>query len=91
MGEQVPKEAIRRKRKKIQYNYPGKKQTELCQTGIDMANEQLYYCKVVNEGHILQDKYEQIFHGNLTEQKIILDILEHNMRKHEKFTSAQDC
>ena len=76
---------------KLQYNYPGNKQTELCQCGVDMTNEHLYYCKVLNEGHILQDKYEQIFHGNLTEQKRILDILEHNIKKHEQFTSAQDC
>ena len=58
--------AYRSRMNKLQYNYPGKKQTELCQCGVDMTNEHLYYCKVLNEGHILQDKYEQIFHGNWT-------------------------
>ena len=83
--------AYRSRMNKLQYNYPGNQQTELCQCGVDMTNEHLYYCNVLNEGNILQDKYEQIFNGNLTEQKRILDILEHNIKKHEQFTSAQDC
>ena len=75
---------------KLQYNYPGNKQTELCPCGVHMTNEHLYSCNVLNEGNILQDKYEHKFYGNLTEQKLILDILEHNIKKHEKSTLAQD-
>ena len=55
-----------------------------------MTNEHLYYCIVLNEGKTIHDKYEQIFKGNISEQKQILDILEQNMKKHEQFTSAQD-
>ena len=55
-----------------------------------MTNEHVYDCIVLNEGKSIQDIYEQIFSGNLTEQKRIIDILEHNMKKHEQFTSAQD-
>ena len=75
---------------KLNYNYPGNKIVELCQCGVQMTNEHLYYCIVLNEGIRNQDKYEQIFNGTITEQKQILDILEQNMMKHEQFTSAQD-
>ena len=83
--------AFRSRMNKLQYNYPGNKQTELCQCGVDMTNEHLYYCNVLNEGNKLQDKYEQIFKGNLTKQKLILDILEHNIKKHEQSPLAQVC
>ena len=82
--------AYRSRMNKLNYNYPGNKETQLCQCGEEMNNEHLYYCSVLNEGHVIQDKYEQIFNGNLTEQKRILDILEQNMKKHELSTSAQD-
>ena len=55
-----------------------------------MTNEHLYYCNILNEGKPIQDKYELIFNGNITEQKRILDTLEHNMKNHEEFTSAQE-
>ena len=74
----------------LNYNYPGNKETQICQCGEEMINEHLYYCSVLNGGQIVQDKYEQIFNGNITEQKRILDVLEQNMKKHELYTSAQD-
>ena len=53
----------------LNYNYPGNKETQICQCGEEMINEHLYYCSVLNGGQIVQDKYEQIFNGNITEQK----------------------
>ena len=52
-----------------------------------MTIENLYYCIVLNEGKTICDKFEQIFIGNISEQK---RILEQNINKHEQFTSAQD-
>ena len=74
---------------KLLYNQPGTKQTELCQCGEIITNEHLYYCIMLNEGNIRNEKYEQIFNGSITEQKIIINILEENMKKHLKSPSAQ--
>ena len=38
----------------------------------------------------MQDKYELIINGNITEQNRILNILEHRMKKHEEYTLAQE-
>ena len=83
--------AYRSRMNKLQYNYPGNKENELCQCGTNMTNEHLYNCNILNEENIIHDKYEQIFNGTITEQKRIIDILEHNMKKHEQYTSAQEC
>ena len=53
---------------KLNYNYPGNKEAQLCQRGEEFVNEHLYYCSVLNEGQIIEDKYEQIFDGNLTDK-----------------------
>ena len=68
--------AYRSSMKNLNYIYQGNRETQLCQCGQEMVNEHLYYCSVLNEGQIIQDKYEQIFNGNIKEQKQILDILE---------------
>ena len=68
---------------KLDYNYPGNKETQLCQCGEEMINEQKYYGRYLNERQNIQDKYEQVFNGNLTELQLILYILERNMKKHE--------
>ena len=43
----------------------------------------------MNECNIRNEKYEQIFNGSITEEKIIINILEENMKKHLKSPSAQ--
>ena len=82
--------AYRSRMNNLNYNYQGNRKTQLCKCGQEMVNEHLYYCSVLNEGQIIQDKYEQIFNGNIKEQKQILDILEQNIKKYELSTSAQD-
>ena len=73
--------SYRSRMNKLMYNQPGNKQTELCQCGEIITNEHLYYCIMLNEGIIRKDKYEQIFNGSITEQKIIINILDENMKK----------
>ena len=75
--------AYRSRMNNLSYNYPGNKKVEIFQCGVKMTNEHWYYCIVLNEGISIQDKYEQIFNGTITEQKQILDILKQNMMKHE--------
>ena len=73
----------------LKYNHPGNKQSELCQYGVNITNEHVYNCPLLNQGHIIKNNYGQIFNGTLSEQKQVLNILEQNMKKHEDFTSAQ--
>ena len=55
-----------------------------------MENEHLYHCFVLSEGRIQQVHYLAIFKGTLSEQKTFINILEENIKKHNKLTSAQD-
>ena len=82
--------AYRSRTNKLKYNYPAYEELELCQCGVEITNEHLYYCSELNQGNIEQDTYERIFDGTFIEQKRILKILETNMTKHIKFTSAQE-
>ena len=40
-----------------------------------MTNVRFYYCIVLNEGTIIQDKYEQMFKEHFSEQKTNLRYL----------------
>ena len=42
---------------KLNYNYPGNKQAELCKCGTEMTNEHLYDCIVLNK--------EKVFRTNM--------------------------
>ena len=75
---------------KLKYNYPTNEELEICQCGLEITNEHLYYCSELNQRNSEQDSYERIFDGTFVEQKQILKILETNMTKHIKFTSAQE-
>ena len=81
--------SYRARMNKLLYNQPGNEETQLCQCGENITNEHLYNCIVLNQGNIGIDNYEQIFNGTISEQKRILNILEQNMKKHEKSPSAQ--
>ena len=81
--------SYRSRMNKLLYNQPGNGETELCQCGENITNEHLYYCTILNQGNIIIDKYELIFNGTISEQKRILNILEQNMKKHERSPSAQ--
>ena len=82
--------AYRSRTNKLKYNYPTNEELELCQCGVKITNEHLYYCSELHQGNSEQDTYERIFDGTLIEQKRILKILETNMTKHIKYTSAQE-
>ena len=74
----------------LKYNFKGNKVIEHCLCGTPLTNEHLYQCFQLNEGIDREVQFQSLFNGTLSEQKIIIKILEENMIKHEKFTSAQD-
>ena len=61
--------SYRSRSNKLLYKYPGNKEKELCECGVDITNEHLYNCLFLNQGKIVEDNYEQIFNGTLSEQK----------------------
>ena len=81
--------SFRSRSNKLTYNYPGNKEKELCECGVNITNEHLYNCLMLNQGKIVEDNYEQIFNGTLSEQKQVLNILEQNMNKHEDYALAR--
>ena len=81
--------SFRSRSNKLTYNYPGNKEIELCECGVDITNEHLYNCLMLNQGKIVEDNYETIFNGTLIEQKQVLNILEQNMNKHEDYALAR--
>ena len=82
--------AYRSRMNKLSYNYPGNKIVELCQCGVQMTNEHLYYCIVLNEGISNQDKYEKIFNGNISEQISIFRRFEHNLKTRNKIRLGKE-
>ena len=61
-----------------------------CQWGTTITNEHLYQCFQRNGKIDCDVEFESLFNGTVSEQKIIIKILEENLIKHDKFTSAQD-
>ena len=57
--------SFRSRSNQLTYNYPGNKENELCECGVDITNEHLYNCQFLNQGKIVEDNYEQIFNGTL--------------------------
>ena len=74
----------------LKYNFQGNKVIEHCRCATQLTNEHLYLCFELNQGIDHEVKYDSLFNGTLSDQKIIINILNENMIKHEKFTSAQD-
>ena len=61
-----------------------------CRCGTAITKEHSYLCFELNQGIDHEVQYDSLFNGTLSEQKIIINILNENMIKHEKFISAQD-
>ena len=81
--------SYRSRMNKLSYNYKGNKIEEKCKCGLQITNEHLYYCKVLNNSNKTVE-YSKIFNGRLCEMKYVINILKENHKKHENFTQAQD-
>ena len=46
--------------------------------------EHIYNCNYLNEGNLLNIKYENIFNGSLKDQIKILEKIQENLEKREK-------
>ena len=76
----------------LQYNFSGNKivQKCVCDKNINLNNEHLYYCDVLNEGQTFSIPYIKLFNGTIIEQCQIVNILNENMNKYETYTQAQE-
>ena len=81
--------SYRSRMNKLAYNYKGNNIEEKCQCGKDMNNIHLYECQVLNHSERTV-KYSKLFNGRLCELKYLISIIRENLKKHEKFTQAQD-
>ena len=73
----------------LKYNFKGNKIEEKCQCGEDMTNSHVYVCHALNNSK-RKVQYSKIFDGRLYELKYVITILRKNLKKHERFTQAQD-
>ena len=73
----------------LDYNFPGRKNMEHCQCGfINITNEHLFECDILNNNEKYSHTYQQLLNGTLSQQKILLNILNQSMKNHKKFSQA---
>ena len=73
----------------LDYNFPGRKNMEHCQCGfINITNEHLFKCDILNNNEKYSHTYQQLLNGTLSKQKILLNILNQSMKNHKKFSQA---
>ena len=56
----------------------------VCHCGKKETMEHIYNCNYLNEGNLLNIKYEKIFNGSLKDQIKILEKIQENLEKREK-------
>ena len=72
---------------KLKYNFGGE---DICICGLNLENEHLLSCGILNNGTPRNISYNDIFNGSIKQQKDIIQILIKNMNKFEEITLAQD-
>ena len=72
----------------IKDNFRNEHLLEKCLCMKTLTNEHMYICEILNDNEKPSIKYIQFFNGSLSEQKIIVTIMNRNMKIIEKFTLA---
>jgi hypothetical protein len=76
--------AVKNRMIEISENFPGKNIEDICHCGKKETMEHIYNCNYLNEGNLLNIKYENIFNGSLKDQIKILEKIQENLEKREK-------
>ena len=75
---------IRNKMTLIPNNFQSGKNEETCICGEKENMSHVYYCEMLNENRIIEEKYEEIYKNNIMKQKKILQTFERNLETREK-------
>ena len=80
---------VRNRMTDIPDNFPKSEIKHICFCGEPEDMAHIYNCKILNEGVIQNEKYENIFNGNIDQQLKIFKKFEQNLEKREQLQKSR--